>query len=55
MLDAELDDHLDSEAQEGKKNRRNGSSQKTVFTGISRLTPDIPGDREGRFDPKLIA
>ena len=55
MLGAELDDHLDSEAQEGKANRRNGTSQKTVLTGTSRLTLDIPRDREGRFDPKLIA
>ena len=55
MLGAELDDHLDSEAQEGRPNRRNGTSQKTVLTGTSRLTLDIPRDREGRFDPKLIA
>jgi len=50
-----LDNHLDSQAQEGRTNRRNGTSQKTVLTGTSRLTLDIPRDREGRFDPKLSA
>jgi hypothetical protein len=33
VLNAELDDHLDSEAADGAKNRRNGYSKKTVLTG----------------------
>ena len=32
VLNAELDDHLDNEAAEGSRNRRNGSSKKTVLT-----------------------
>ena len=32
VLNAELDDHLDHEAAEGPKNRRNGYSKKTVLT-----------------------
>lgn len=55
MLAAELDDHLESEAEAAGGNRRNGTSQKTMRTGSSRVTLDIPRDRSGTFDPKLIA
>ena len=55
MLAAELDDHLESEMATGGGNRRNGTSQKTMLTGSSRVTLDIPRDRSGTFDPKLIA
>jgi putative transposase len=55
MLTAELDDHLESESAEGAMNRRNGSSRKTMLTGTSKVTLDIPRDRAGTFDPKLIA
>jgi len=55
MLAAELDDHLESEAEAGVANRRNGSSKKTMLTGTSKVTLDIPRDRSGTFDPKLIA
>lgn len=53
ILNAELDEHLLVER--GGGNRRNGSSRKTVLTGTSRVTLDIPRDRDGTFDPKLIA
>ena len=52
MLAAELDDHLESEAEVSAGNRRNGTSRKTMLTGTSRVTLD---DRSGTFDPKLIA
>ena len=55
ILSAELDEHLDGECSEGNANRRNGSSKKTVLTGTSKLSLDIPRDRAGTFDPKLIA
>lgn len=55
MLSAELDDHLESEGAQGANNRRNGSSRKTMLTGSSKLMLDIPRDRAGTFDPKLIA
>ena len=55
MLAAELDDHLESEAESGGGNRRNGTSPKTMLTGSSKVTLDIPRDRSGTFDPKLIA
>jgi putative transposase len=54
VLDAELDDHLESEASEGRANRRNGYSKKTVRTETAKVGVRIPRDREGTFDPKLI-
>ena len=55
MLSAEMDVHLESEAQAGLVNHRNGSSSKTVLTPDGALELSIPRDREGRFDPALIA
>lgn len=55
ILNAELDEHLDEERSDGRTNRRNGSSKKSVLTGRSKLSLDIPRDRSGTFDPKLIA
>ena len=55
ILSAELDDHLATESAEGAGNRRNGTSRKTVLTGTSKVALDIPRDRAGTFDPKLIA
>ena len=55
VLIAEFDAHLDAETADGKTNRHNGRSQKTVLTGTSKVTLDIPRDRAGTFDPQLIA
>ena len=55
VLNAELDAHLESEADAGLENRRNGRSRKTVLTGTSKVPLDIPRDRSGTFDPQLIA
>ena len=55
MLAAELDDHLECEGGEGAMSRRNGTSRKTMLTGTSKVTLDVPRDRAGTFDPKLIA
>src|SRR5580700_4475592 len=55
VLNAEIDDHLGGEAAAGKRNSRNGYSKKTVLTETSKLDLRIPRDREGTFDPKLIA
>ncbi|MDN5939314.1 MAG: IS256 family transposase [Salinisphaera sp.] len=61
-LSTEMDVHLDEErtgeVPEGPNqppNRRNGSSQKTVTTGSGKVVLDIPRDRNGTFDPLLIA
>lgn len=50
MLTAELDEHLEIEGAEGAINRRNGSSRKTMLTGTSKVTLDVPHDRAGTFD-----
>ncbi len=55
VLNAEIEEHLDGEAGEGRKNHRNGYSSKKVITETSKLDIRIPRDREGTFDPKLIA
>ena len=61
-LSAEMDEHLKEErtgelpeAQTPPANRRNGSSQKTVTTDSGKVVLDIPRDRNGSFDPILIA
>jgi putative transposase len=55
MLNAEMDQHLGGEAADGRSNSRNGYGQKTVLTETGRLALDIPRDRQGTFDPQLIA
>src|ERR1700687_723346 len=55
VLNAEIDDHLEGEAAEGRRNHRKGYSSKKVITETSKLDIRVPRDREGTFDPKLIA
>ncbi len=55
MLSAELREHLENESAGGAINRRNGTSKKTVLTGTSKVMLEVPRDRAGTFDPKLIA
>ena len=55
MLNAEMDVHLDSEAERETGNHRNGSSSKTVLSEDGELVLSIPRDRHGRFDPAPIA
>src|SRR5258705_4260710 len=54
MLNAEMDHHLGTEAEEEAGNHRNGYSGKTVLTDTGKLELVIPRDRHGRFDPVLI-
>ena len=54
VLNADLDNHLDNEAAEGSRNRRNGSSKKTVLTETAKIDIRIPRHREDAFDPKRI-
>lgn len=57
-LEGELTGHLGYEkhAPEGRNggNSRNGRSQKRVRTGTRDLEIEVPRDRDGSFDPKLI-
>ncbi|CUH77642.1 Transposase [Tritonibacter multivorans] len=61
-LSTELDAHLTEERADPPPkganqppNRRNGSSQKTVTMESGKVVLDIPRDRNGSFDPVLIA
>jgi len=55
ILNAEMDLHLDQEAEQAAGNHRNGSSPKSVLTDTGKLALSIPRDRQGRFEPALIA
>jgi len=50
---AEMDHHLGDEAE--ADNSRNGYGRKTVVTDTGKIDIDVPRDRQGRFDPQLIA
>lgn len=52
-LNAEMDHHLGDESEAG--NSRNGYGRKTVMTDSGKIEIDVPRDRQGSFDPKLIA
>jgi putative transposase len=60
ILNAEMDQHLESEAAGGPDgaptgNHRNGYSKKTVLTDNSQIELEVPRDRRGTFEPQLIA
>jgi transposase-like protein len=58
-LDAELTDHLGYErgdpAGRGSGNNRNGTTSKTVLTDAGAVPVEVPRDRNGSFEPKLVA
>lgn len=57
-LGAELDDHLGyvkgDPAGNGSGNSRNGSFGKTVITSSGPVRIDVPRDRNGSFEPKIV-
>jgi putative transposase len=57
-LDVELTDHLGYErgdpAGRGSGNNRNGTGRKTVLTDAGAVPLEVPRDRNGSFDPKLV-
>jgi len=57
MLQAELTHHLAQQRNglEPVRNHRNGSSKKSVLAAETKLTLDIPRDRDGSFEPQLVA
>lgn len=57
MLQAELTHHLEQQrhAPEPTRNHRNGSSKKSVLAAETKLSLDIPRDRDGSFEPQLVA
>ena len=50
--DQEMEAHL-AETKE-KKNRRNGTTKKTLKTGAGELTVTPPRDRDGSFEPEIV-
>lgn len=57
-LQGEMSDHLGYEkgdrAGRGTGNSRNGSFPKTVLTDAGGIDVDVPRDRNGTFEPKII-
>lgn len=55
---AELEQHLGyrpgAEAPEAQPNRRNGVSQKTLRTVDGPLSVELPRDRDGSFEPRIV-
>ena len=58
MLKGEMTDHLGYEkhSKEGDNtgNSRNGDYQKTLKTNLGEITVNVPRDRNGEFDPKVV-
>src|SRR5215470_2553710 len=58
MLQAELTDHLGYEAGDpaghGSGNSRNGKTTKRVSTRNGPVTIEVPRDRNGSFEPKIV-
>ena len=59
MLEAELSEHLGYEPYEAKGrnrgNNRNGRYPKKVRTSGSETTIQVPRDRNGEFEPQIVA
>lgn len=53
-LEGEMDYHLTQNTQEGRTNRRNGHTQKTVRSHVGPMQVKTPRDRDGSHDPLLI-
>ena len=54
-LNAEMDHHLATEVEDGRRNHRNGYTKKSVLTDTSKIAIEVPRDRAGSFDPQLVA
>jgi transposase-like protein len=58
-LDGEITDHLGYDkhdpAGRGTGNSRNGTRPKTVLTDVGPVEISVPRDREGSFEPKIVA
>ena len=56
MLEAELDDHLDTEKHQKTKNGnyRNGHQTKKIKTSFGEDEIKVPRDRESTFEPALV-
>jgi putative transposase len=55
LLDAVLSGEMQAHVDQSRPNRRNGGKSKNVKTANGPVTIEMPRDREGSFEPKLIA
>jgi transposase-like protein len=55
LLDAVLSGEMQAHVDQNRPNRRNGSKAKTVKTEHGPISVEVPRDRDGSFEPKLIA
>ena len=57
-LESELDDEFGYEPYDVKKKRtdnsRNGHRKKTLRTIVGKLDIEVPRDRNGKFEPKIL-
>jgi len=53
-LEAELESHISQDVFSGNKNRKNGTSNKTIKTSDGEFILDTPRDRAGSFEPQLV-
>src|SRR6201997_970370 len=57
-LEVEMEDHLGyakhAHAGRDKGNSRNGSRSKTVLTEVGEVEIDVPRDRDGSFEPRIV-
>jgi|SRR6218665_146639 len=55
-LEAEMTEHLGYEKQavSSSENARNGTRSKTVLTEVGAVQIEVPRDRDGSFDPKIL-
>ena len=57
-LETEMDVHLDypkhARQGKGKRDRRNGHSQKSLKGEFGKVVIDVPRDRKGEFEPQLV-
>ncbi|BCJ29441.1 hypothetical protein Asera_35490 [Actinocatenispora sera] len=58
-LEGEITDHLGYQAHDpagrGSGNSRNGVRSKTVLTEVGPVELDVPRDRNGSFEPRIVA
>lgn len=55
LLDAALSAEMQAHVNQNRPNRRNGGKAKIVKTGHGPVAVEMPRDRHGSFEPKLIA
>lgn len=53
-LQGEMDNHLETEKAEMKRNRRNGLSKKEVRSSMGKFELETPRDRLGSYEPMIV-